>query len=227
MMVRAFIQARMGSRRFPGKVLAPFRGRPLVAQVLERVERAVPRALIVVTTSLEPADDPLASYVRDLGIAVFRGSLENVAERFQDCLGAYPCSWFFRVCADSPLLDPTLLQAMLLHCHRSDVDLVTNVYPRTFPRGQSVEMLRAQTFAALDSSRLTPEQKEHVTRVYYEHPEAFRILSLCSADPRLAERNLAVDRVEDLKRLERVEVPPAGLVGMWTFLNGGKEGPNA
>ncbi len=208
-MLRVFIQARMSSTRFPGKVLAPFHGKPVIAHVIAAAARALPRGCIVVTTSVEPADDPLAGYVRDLGVAVYRGELDNVVARFQACLAAHPCDWFFRLCADSPLIDPGLLEAAMHYAGRPDIDLVTNVFPRTFPRGQSVEMLRAKTFAALDAGRLTPQQKEHATQIYYYHPERFKIVNLEADAPAPAEASYAVDTLEDLGRLEHAPLPPS------------------
>jgi spore coat polysaccharide biosynthesis protein SpsF len=202
--VRVFIQARMSSTRFPGKVLAPFRDRPLIAHLLERVAQVLPPSHVVVATSCEPADDPVASYVRDLGISVFRGPLENVFRRLQLCLEAYPCKWFFRICADSPLLYGQLLQAVMIYSLRSDLDLVTNVYPRTFPKGQSVEMIRAATFAAIDSDRLTTEEQEHVTKYFYNQPGRFNLLNVDSGNAALAKMSYVVDTIEDLRRLEKL-----------------------
>ena len=212
-MVRAFIQARMSSSRFPGKVLAPLKGRPLLAHVMAQVTQALPPDRIVVATSTESSDDPLAYYVQRLGISVFRGSLDNVVERFQGCLKEHPCTWFFRICADSPLLDASLLQAMLAYGDRRDVDLVTNVYPRTFPKGRSLEMLYVPTFERLDPHRLSAEEREHGTKVYYDHPTDFRILNLQSADPFLADTSLAIDTLEDLFRLEAFLQEGAPLTG--------------
>jgi spore coat polysaccharide biosynthesis protein SpsF (cytidylyltransferase family) len=194
----------MSSQRFPGKVLAPFKGKPLIAQVIGRITQAVPAASVVLATSGEPADDPLVALVRELGIAVFRGPLENVFRRFQLCLEEYPCTWFFRICGDSPLLYGELLQILLAHSHRSDLDLVTNVYPRTFPKGQSVEMLRSETFAAIPGDLLSEEEQEHVTKYYYNHPDRFRMLNLESGDPRLGQMSHVVDTIDDLRRLERM-----------------------
>lgn len=194
----------MGSTRFPGKVLAPFRGKAIVARLIDAAAQAVARDRITVATSATAADDPLACYVRELGVAVFRGSLDNVVERFQDCLRVNPCDWFFRLCADSPLLDPALLGAAMRYADLKKVDLVTNVFPRTFPKGQSVELIRAAAFAAIDSNRLTPQQKEHATQVYYFHPEIFNIVNFESAEPGLAETSYAVDTLEDLSRLEHL-----------------------
>jgi spore coat polysaccharide biosynthesis protein SpsF (cytidylyltransferase family) len=201
-MVRVFIQARMSSQRFPGKVLAPFNGKPLIAQVIGRLTPVIAADAVVVATSTEPTDDPLAAYVRQLGLAVFRGPLANVFRRFQLCLEAYPCRWFFRICADSPLLQGALVSMVLAHSHRSDLDLVTNVFPRTFPKGQSVEMLRSKTFAALQGDLLTAEEQEHVTKYYYNNSSKFRILNLDSGDPQLGQMSYVVDTIEDIQRLE-------------------------
>ena len=201
-MVRVFIQARMSSKRFPGKVLAPFNGIPLLACVIERVNRVIPSSRIVVLTSTHQSDDPLVCYVQNVGVSVCRGALENVFGRFQSCLREYPCSWFFRICADSPLLDNVVLQTMLNYSDRSDVDLITNVFPRTFPKGQSVEMLNTDTFAGIDLQGLTSEQQEHITKVYYEKSDEFKIVNVESSDKGLANINFSVDTVEDLYRLQ-------------------------
>jgi len=201
--LRAFIQARLSSRRFPGKVLAPLAGKPLIAHVIARLRPVVPVENLVVATSTEASDDPLACYLSAVGIAVFRGSLDNVLHRVQSCLKEYPCTWFFRVCADSPLLDSVLFHRALNYIQHPEVDLVTNVYPRTFPPGQSVELLRAETFAALDAERLSPEEREHLTKIYYDHPEKFKIINFENEEPDATGESLTVDSVEDLHRLER------------------------
>lgn len=200
--MRAFIQARMSSARFPGKVLAPFLGRPMISCTIERVAAGLSRDRLVVATSSDPADDPLAAYADELGVPVFRGSRDNVLGRLQACLAAYPCRWFFRVCADSPLVDVDLVRRMSEYAGRADLDLVTNVFPRTFPKGQSLELLEAATFARLDADRLDARTREHVTTVYYEQPSRFRILNVTAAGRSLAALNLSVDTVDDLRRVE-------------------------
>ena len=133
-MVRVFIQARMSSKRFPGKVLAPFNGIPILTCVIERVNEVIPSGRIVVLTSTDESDDPVVCYMQNAGISVYRGPLENVFERFQLCLREYPCSWFFRICADSPLLDNEILQTMLIRNDKSDVDLMCQCFPKNFPK---------------------------------------------------------------------------------------------
>lgn len=192
----------MSSTRFPGKVLAPLCGQPIITHVILQVARVIPSDRITVATTSEQSDDPLASYVQDIGISIYRGPLDDVFTRFRLCLKEYPCTWFFRVCGDSPLLDCALLQTALSYGDRQDVDIVTNVFPRTCPIGKSVEMLKSATFAAIDSKRLTPEEKEHLTMVYYNHPTEFKIINIELEDPGLAEESFCVNTLEDLRRLE-------------------------
>lgn len=196
----------MSSARFPGKMLAPLRGLPVIAHVISRVGMALPRERIVVVTSTEASDDPLALYVQDaLGVAVFRGELDNVAGRFQACLKRFPCEWFVRICGDSPVLDPLLLAALLEYAENgAEVDLVTNVQRRTFPPGQSVEVVRSPRFLALNPDRLTADEKEHVTLHYYRHPESFRIHGFVSNNRDIADYRLVVDTLADLQHIEEI-----------------------
>jgi spore coat polysaccharide biosynthesis protein SpsF len=194
----------MSSRRFPGKVLAPFRGQPLIRHVLAAIERALPSVPVVVATSRESSDDPLVSYLRTSSVEVFRGPLDNVFERFRMCLAEHVCDWILRISADSPLLDTGLLQAVVSHADKTNCDLVTTIFPRTFPRGRNAELIQVSTFMTIDTSELSEADREHVTPVYYRNPERFRIVNIQSANPQLAELSLAVDTVDDLHRLEQL-----------------------
>jgi spore coat polysaccharide biosynthesis protein SpsF len=199
----------MSSARFPGKMLAPFRGRPLIAQVLERFRQCDLHSRIVVLSSLDPTDDPLADYVANrCGVPVFRGELDNVVARFQAALGEHPCEWFVRISGDSPLIDVSLVQAMIGLSDR-DHDVVSNVVRRTFPPGQSVECVRSDVVCGLKSNDLTPDQREHVTKVFYDRPDAWRMRSVICAEPKWAGVRMVVDQLDDLRALEAGVLLPA------------------
>jgi spore coat polysaccharide biosynthesis protein SpsF len=205
------VQARMSSSRFPGKVLAPLGGQPLIAHVFSRICEAVPKERVVLVTSEDASDDPLVAYVGGaLGMAVFRGSLEDVAGRFRACLRVHPCEWFVRICGDSPAIDPGLLGWMLDRVS-DDLDLLTNVAERTFPPGQSVEIVRVRTFLRWITDELTPEEREHVTLHFYRNSELYRIRNVSSADASLSARRMVVDTLEDLRTLERILAADPGL----------------
>ena len=111
----------------------------MITRVLAQVSKAVPLDKVVVVTSQNISDDPLTAYLGSIGISVYRGSLENVFARYQDCLEQFPCDWVARVTADSPLWNPSVYSFMKdTFKDGGAVDVVTNVFPRTFPNGQSV-----------------------------------------------------------------------------------------
>ena len=189
----------MSSRRFPGKVLAPFRGRPIIWHVLDRVMRALPDVPRLVLTSTDPSDDPLAAYLAQLGQPCFRGPLDDVVERFRRGAEHVGARYLLRICADSPLLDDHVLKAVVA-AHDPALDLVTTTQPRTFPKGHNAELINAASLAAVTG--LDAEDREHVTRVFHRQPGRFRIVNVESGDPALAALELAVDTVDDLHRLE-------------------------
>lgn len=195
----------MSSGRFPGKMLAPFAGRPLAEVVLARLASSVGRERLVLATSTAASDAPLATYAESIGYQVFRGDLENVFARFQACARAYPADWIVRICGDSPLLDAGLIHLLLADCG-GDVDLVTNVATRTFPPGQSVEILNADMLAKIDAHGLEDDEKEHVTKVFYRHPQRYRIRNVAGSDPQWPGQSYVVDSIEDLRRLEPLMV---------------------
>ena len=211
MEVRAFVQARMSSRRFPGKVLAPFRGRPILAHVVGAVREALPAVPIVVVTSSQPSDDPLALYAKSLDVAVFRGPLDDVFGRFRQALAAHPAARVLRICADSPLLSPNVLRLVTGAAESGRHDLVTTTARRTFPKGENAEVIRAETLLALDPDELDDDDREHVTRFLHRHPERFRILNVESGQPELAELDHAVDTIDDLARLEALGASDPGI----------------
>lgn len=198
----AIIQARMSSRRFPGKVLAPFHGRPIIAHVCDRAAGVLGRDAVVVATSMEPSDDPLVAYLRSMGIASHRGPLDDVLGRFVACARGYPGQAVLRISADSPAIDETVIARVVAEASGHDADLVTTTFPRSFPKGTNAEIISAAALARLDQLATTAHDREHVTAYAYDHPEQFTIHNVASGDPRLAATSVAVDTVEDLIRLE-------------------------
>lgn len=191
----------MSSYRFPGKMLAPFAGRPLVEAVLGRLASVVGRERIVLATSTDLTDAPLAGYAQALGYHVFRGELANVFARFQACARAFPAEWVVRICGDSPVLDARLIP-MLLAQRTADVDVVTNVAVRSYPPGQSVEILNVRTLAGIDAAALSHDEQEHPTQVFYRNPQKFRVRNVAGSDPQWPRLSFVVDTLDDLRRLE-------------------------
>ena len=108
MLINVIIQSRMSSKRFPGKVLAPFLDKPLFYHVVNQIKKIGIYNSIILASSTDKTDDPLTSYAKDLGLNVVKGSLDDVVERYSLALDIQKCDSFFRVCGDSPLLPPHL-----------------------------------------------------------------------------------------------------------------------
>lgn len=188
----------MSSNRLTGKVMMPFRGKPIVRNVVD----AAGLDKAVVLTSAEHSDDSLAAYLEREGILHFRGSLNDVYGRFCAAARHYGAEWVMRVCSDSPLIPSVLLQGME-EIERGDADLITNVFPRSFPKGHSVEIIRVKTMLSIPQENLTEDDREHVTKYFYRNADQFKIISVTQPDDRSSE-DLAVDTPQDYDRLSRM-----------------------
>ncbi|RJQ83000.1 MAG: hypothetical protein C4519_07430 [Desulfobacteraceae bacterium] len=196
MRIGIIIQARMSSKRLPGKVLRMAAGKPLLLHLYERVIHCHSVDQIIVATSSDESDDPVALFCRDHAIGVFRGPLHDVAARFKRTLEAFGWDACVRVNGDSPLLDQRLIDQAVMLFRGNNCDLVTNVHPRTFPAGQSVEVIRALTFCNAYAQMSDGHDLEHVTPFFYRHPDRFAIMNF-SAAREYGGLHLAVDTPSD------------------------------
>ena len=125
MSITIVVQARMGSTRLPGKVLRDLAGRPMLQLQLERLGR-LDVGPILVATSTRERDDPVVELAQSIGVACVRGSETDVLSRFVAAAAAFPTDHIVRLTADCPLIDPTLVAAVVDHhlAHRFDLKLV-------------------------------------------------------------------------------------------------------
>jgi spore coat polysaccharide biosynthesis protein SpsF len=228
MRIGAIIQARMSSRRLPGKVLREVGGRPLLQYLVERLGQCRRLDEMLVATSVEESDTPIHDLCRDLGVPLFRGPLDDVAGRFLQALATRPWDAFVRATADSPFLDQRLVDEGVSLFVAGNADLVTNVHPRTFPAGESVEVVRSETFRRAYPCMKTKEDREHVTLYFYRNSGEFSIRNFVS-EMYLGDLSLAVDTEEDLQVVRRMvdqmtrphwEYPLGELVTMRRSLGG-------
>lgn len=199
MKIGAIIQARFSSKRLPGKVLKQVAEKPLLLYIIERLKRCSGIESIVIATSTEPSDDPISLFCANQGIPCVRGSLDDVAGRFNKVLDSFPWDAFVRVNGDSPLIDQDLINEGIRRFREERYDLVTNVFPRTYPPGQSVEIVRSSTFRNAYPMMNKPEQLEHVTLFFYENSGKFSISNFHS-DRQYNDFHLAIDTPEDFLR---------------------------
>lgn len=203
MRIGAVIQARMSSARLPGKVLMKAAGRTVLQYVIERLKQCPALDGIVVATSTEDGDTPIVDHSDELGVPVYRGSMDDVAQRCLQAAQRHGFGALVRVCADSPLLDAGLVGRAVQRFREHQCDIVTNLMPRSYPRGQSVEVVRTETLRATWPRMNTPEHLEHVTSFIYEHRSDFSIVNL-SAPSDMSDIRLVVDTEEDWERFTRI-----------------------
>lgn len=173
----AIIQARMGSSRLPGKVLLDLAGKPMLQHVLERVRRARTVNEVLIATTTDPADDSIAAFSTEQGIACYRGAVHDVLDRYYQAARPFQPQVIIRITADCPLIDPALIDQTVAsgateESRAPEFDFVCNRLPppftRTFPIGLDVE---ACTFAALERAwheATEPFHREHVMPFLYE-----------------------------------------------------------
>jgi len=194
------IQARVGASRLPGKTLLDLAGAPFLARVIERMQHAETLDSLMVATTTDPADDPLAALVRGLGVPVYRGSVNDVLDRFTQAARQAEAALIVRITADDPFKDPEITDhAVRLWLEQSEtLDYVSNTIEPTYPEGLDIEVFtRAALERAWHEARL-PSEREHVTPYIWKHPDRFRILNFKHPQD-LSHLRWTVDYPEDLE----------------------------
>lgn len=171
----AVVQARTTSSRFPGKVLAPLVGEPMLIRQLERIRRAGTLDGMVVATSTDDSDDELVRVAEEWGVPVVRGPLEDVLGRYVAVLDAYAPATVVRLTADCPLTSPVVIDRVVTRFQHSDADYVSNTMTPSFPDGLDVEVVRADVLRIVASLSSDPPEREHVTLGIYRRPDMFAI----------------------------------------------------
>ncbi len=195
--VVVIIQARMGSTRLPGKVLLEVCGKTLLQHQLERVKRAkTVDEIIVATTDLE-RDAPIERVAQACGVQVYRGSENDVLDRYEQAAQQTGAETVVRLTADCPLMDPAVIDKVIGFFHANDFDYVSNVRPPTYPDGMDVEVFTRVALDESASEAVLPTEREHVTAFIAKRPERFRIGNVTHDGPDLSAYRLTIDEPAD------------------------------
>jgi spore coat polysaccharide biosynthesis protein SpsF len=211
--VGAVIVCRYDSSRLPGKILRQVRGRAILDWIWERTSSLV--HAVVVATSTDPSDDPIAEHCARAGYPLIRGSKNDVADRFYRAAAALGVRYAARVSGDNLFGDAEGFCALADIAVNGEWDLVTNVTrPRITPAGLSTEIVHVARFGKLLERFDRPDHREHVTLWLYEHPDAVKMFvrPLVPPSPDL---RFAIDTADDLAFAERLFAtlgpPPPGM----------------
>jgi spore coat polysaccharide biosynthesis protein SpsF len=202
----AVVQARTGSSRFPGKVLAELEGAPLLTQELRRLRRARMLDEIVVATTTSEGDDAVVELAEREGVRWYRGSETDVLGRYVAAAREAGAESVVRVTADCPLLDPEVVDLVVARLHESEAELdyASNVVERSFPQGLDVEAFFVDVLERLNRLASSPSAREHVTwYLRFEHPELFLVGSVDAEDDD-SDLRWTVDTPSDLELVRRL-----------------------
>ncbi len=162
----ALVQARMSSKRLPGKVIKKVDGEPLIIFLLKRLLHSKKINQIVLVTSSDKSDDELSNIIIENGFKVFRGSLNNVLSRFNDCALIYKAKNIIRITGDCPLIDPFIVDELVTEFEKGDWDYLTNCsdeFNLSVPDGFDTEVFKSSVLKMANMNAKLASEREHVT----------------------------------------------------------------
>lgn len=202
-MISCIIQARVSSTRLPGKILKDVSGHPLLWHVINRAKRIKSVDKVVLATTNESNDDTVVDFCKRVEIPCFRGSTNDVLDRYYQTAKSVNADIIVRVTADCPLLDPEISEMVVKDFLEGNCDYSSNAIERTFPDGLDTEVF---SFSALErawkEAKLSSE-REHVTSYIWKHPAKFKLRHV-KQEKDLSFIRLTVDEPRDLEFVRKI-----------------------
>ena len=201
--IAIIIQARMGASRYPGKPLKTVADKPLLGYLVQRVKAAKRADQVVVATTTAPQDEQIVQFCQKSGTPMYRGCELDVLDRYFQAAKAFQADIIVRITGDCPLIDPAVIDRVIDHylAHYPKYDYVSNMLTHTFPRGMDVEVFSFNALQRIHQEAKAPEEREHVTLYFYQHPELFSIGTITSQKD-LSHYRWTVDTPEDFELIK-------------------------
>lgn len=201
--VLAIVQARMGSKRFPGKVLNKIGNKTILEILCKRLEKSKYIDEVIIATTTNKRDDPIVNLSKDLGLRFFRGSEDDVLGRYEKSAKIYNADVVVRVTADNPLTDPELADRLIFQHIAKESDYT---YSPDVPLGLGVEVINTTILEWTNEHAKSKQDREHVTLYVRKHPELFSILEIPSNINQTTVNNvrLTVDTEKDLDLIIKI-----------------------
>jgi spore coat polysaccharide biosynthesis protein SpsF len=197
-MIAAFIQARMSSARFPGKVLKPILGKPMLELEIERIKLCKTIDRIVVVTSTSSEDKQIIDLCNRIKVDVFCGNLENVLDRFYQVARKLKPDHIVRLTGDCPLIDAQVVDNLVRLYLNKKCDYGTNCMPPTYPDGLDAEIFSFEALEQAHKEASLPSHLEHISLFFEEQPKRFKIANLAHCTD-LSGLRWTVDEPEDFE----------------------------
>jgi len=175
-MVTGIVQARMGSTRLPGKSLIDISGKPLLKHILDRMQKSSIMNGLVVATTTNTEDNAICQLCDKLNLAWFRGSADDVLDRYYQCAKAHNADIIVRITADNPFTDPEVADRIIEEILQDDeLDYVSNTIRPTYPEGIDIEVFRFRALEKAWHEATSALDREHVTPYIWLHPNLFKL----------------------------------------------------
>lgn len=220
-MITTIIQARVSSTRLPKKVLLPLGGKTVLENVVERVRKAKYIGEVIVATSNGKDDDKIVQLCEKKGIKYFRGSLDDVLDRYYQTAKRFQAENICRITADCPLIDPEVVDRVAKEYLEGEYDFISNTHPvATFPDGFDVEIFSFKTLEKAWREAVLLSEREHVTSYIWNNPDKFKICNIKN-NIDLSDYRLTIDEDEDYKLLKKIfkEVSNLTILNIIKFLD--------
>ena len=200
----AILQARMSSSRLPGKVMADVVGKPMLALQIERLRKSAMISRLVVATSDQPDDDCLVALCSELNVECWRGSLDDVLDRFYRVAVKASASSIVRLTGDCPLCDPKVIDSAIYLHQYGQYDFTSNTIERTWPQGLDVEVIEFPKLEEIWRDASLPSEREHVTLRVYNHLDRYKVGKLRNPKGDFSHLRWTVDEDEDLSLIREI-----------------------
>ena len=167
----------MGSSRLPEKIMLPVCGKPLFHYMINRVKQSKKLEKIIIATTNKPEDDVIVNFCKSEQIEYFRGSENDVLNRYFETAKKFSINTIVRLTADTPLIDPHVIDKVISVFQDNEFDFVSNFFPlpRTYPEGYNVEVFSIKTLRQANLEAIKPSDREHVTTYITMQPDIFKI----------------------------------------------------
>lgn len=197
------IQARMGSSRLPGKILKPLGDTDVLSYDIARCRAIKGVSEVIVATSSLPQDDAIAEWCQQNGVAYYRGSEDDVLDRYVQCAKMYKPDYVMRVTSDCPFVDYEMASEIVAFMAKEQKDVV--LLEGELPRGLAVELISYEALLRIDELGKEPRHREHVTYYAYEFKEQFETVTYTVPANRQAPQfRITLDTEEDYAMLVEV-----------------------
>jgi spore coat polysaccharide biosynthesis protein SpsF len=174
-MIAAIVQARMGSTRLPGKVMKPLCGKPILWHIITRISYSKQIEKIIIATTDKEEDKVIVKLAEEMGVAFYRGSSDDVLDRYYQAARKFNVDPVVRITADCPLIDPEIMDNIIDYYLKGDYDYVSNGLKPTLPDGLDTEVFSFKSLEKVWAEAKKPSEREHVTSYIYNHPELLKI----------------------------------------------------